>query len=228
VIGRVPLAALAGVLMVTAYRMNEWHAIRFMFGKQFKTAMITFVITLLATITLDLTQAIIIGAAISAAIFINLVANMDISVQDVDAKKMRERGMEIRGDCPHVRVAYLSGPLFFAATNNFNQAFARLDDVHVLILSMRAVPLVDISGLEVLTGLYERMAESGKVLMLSGVHPAVMRQLERSGLCEEVGGENIFWSADLAIMAAEERHTCPYCAGAVKANGRPVVEVERV
>lgn len=228
VIGRVPLAALAGVLMVTAYRMNEWHAIRFMFGKRFKTAMITFVITLLATITLDLTQAIIIGAAISAAIFINQVANMDITLQDVDAKKMRQRGLEIRGNCPHVRVAYLSGPLFFAATNNFNQAFAQLDDVHVLILSMRAVPLVDISGLEVLTGLYEKMAETGKVLMLSGVHPSVMRQLERSGIIEHVGKENIFWSADLAIVAAEERHTCPYCAGTMKGNGRPMEEGVRV
>lgn len=211
VIGRVPLAALAGVLMVTAYRMNEWHAIRFMFGKRFKTAMITFGVTLLATITLDLTQAIIIGAAISAAVFMNQVANMEISLQDVDPKKMAERGLEIRGDCRHVRVAYLNGPLFFAATNNFNQAFANLSDVHILILSMRAVPMIDISGLEVLAGLHEKMEGAGKVLMLSGVHSAVRRQMERSGLSEAIGGENFFWSADLAIVAAEQQHTCPYC-----------------
>lgn len=74
VIARIPLAALAGVLMVTAYRMNEWEAIRFIFGKRFKTGMATFLITLLATITLDLTQAILIGGAISAAVFMSQVA----------------------------------------------------------------------------------------------------------------------------------------------------------
>ncbi|MEZ4517942.1 MAG: SulP family inorganic anion transporter [Chloroflexota bacterium] len=50
VIGRVPLAALAGVLMVTAWRMNEWVAIRFFFGKRLKHAMIAFLITLAATV----------------------------------------------------------------------------------------------------------------------------------------------------------------------------------
>src|SRR5689334_21497772 len=59
---RIPLAALAGVLMVTAVRMNEWEAIRFIFGKRFKTDMIAFTVTMLATVVLDLTQAILIGS----------------------------------------------------------------------------------------------------------------------------------------------------------------------
>src|SRR5207244_9195773 len=71
VMSRIPLAALAGVLMVTAWRMNEWEAIRFVFGRRFKTAIITFGITMLATISLDLTQAILIGAFLSGAVFLN-------------------------------------------------------------------------------------------------------------------------------------------------------------
>jgi SulP family sulfate permease len=59
---RIPLAALAGVLMVTAVRMNEWDAIKFVFGKRFKTDMIAFTITMLAVV-LDLTQAILIGSS---------------------------------------------------------------------------------------------------------------------------------------------------------------------
>ncbi|WP_345306404.1 SulP family inorganic anion transporter [Candidatus Villigracilis saccharophilus] len=66
---RIPLAGLAGVLMVTAWRMNEWEGIRFIFSHRFKTAMITFGITLIATITLDLTQAILVGAFLSGAMF---------------------------------------------------------------------------------------------------------------------------------------------------------------
>jgi SulP family sulfate permease len=69
VIGRVPLAALAGVLLVTAWRMNEWHSIRFYFSHRLKHAIIAFVITLIATVVLDLTQAILIGFGISTLIF---------------------------------------------------------------------------------------------------------------------------------------------------------------
>ncbi len=102
VIARVPLAALAGVLMVTAWRMNEWGAIRFMFGQRFKTGIITFLLTLLATVALDLTQAILIGVAISAAIFINRVAQLRITLEPVAPEKLRARGLNVRGACPHV------------------------------------------------------------------------------------------------------------------------------
>ncbi len=212
VIALVPLAALAGVLMVTAYRMNEWPAIRFMFTNRFKTAIITFAVTLLATITLDLTQAILIGAALSAMVFINQAANLGVDVRMVDAARMRERGLPVRGTCPYVRVAYLTGPLFFAATNSFNEAFANLDDTHVLILSMRAVPNIDITGLEALATLHEKIQHEHKVLLLAAVQPQVMHMLTRSKLAEAIGPDNFFWSADRAIMVAEQRSSsCPAC-----------------
>ncbi len=216
VMSRVPLAALAGVLMVTAVRMNEWHTIYFMFARRFKTAMITFSLTLLATIALDLTQAIIIGVALSAAVFINNIANLNVSIADVDPQKLRERGLDVKGGCQHVRVAYLTGPLFFAATNTFNQAFSKLDDVHTLILSMRAVPLIDVSGIEVLAGLFEKMHTSGKRLMFAGVQPDVMIQLERALLADRVGREQFYWGADQAILAAEKLGGCPFCPAVVE------------
>lgn len=206
VIARVPLTALAGVLMVTAVRMNEWEAIRFMFSHRFKTGMVTFLITFLATITLDLTQAIVIGGIISAGIFINQVANLEVDIRTVDVERMRARGMDVKTDCKYIRVAYLTGPLFFAATNTFNEAFAHEEDVDFLILSMRAVPLIDLSGIEALHHLHETMAAQGKTLMLAAVHPKVMRMLERAGLDELIGKENFFWSADRAILVAEARH----------------------
>lgn len=210
VIARVPLAALAGVLMVTAYRMNEWAAIRFMFSRRFKTGIATFLLTLVATVALDLTQAILIGVMISSALFINRVARLTITVQKVDPEKMRARGFNVRGHCPHVEVAYLTGPLFFAATGNFNEAFAHLDGTHVLILSMRAVPLIDVSGIEALAGLFEKMEHADKILMLSGVQPGVLDMLKRAGLYDQIGEDRIFWSSEQAIVEAENR-MCPYC-----------------
>src|SRR5258708_30235213 len=69
-ISRVPLAALGGVLAVTTWRMNEWPEIREIFGRRFKSAMFAFTSTLMATVVLDLTQAIIIGVGVSAVIFL--------------------------------------------------------------------------------------------------------------------------------------------------------------
>ena len=167
--------------------------------------MITYLVTMIATITLDLTQAIIIGGVLSAAIFINDVANMQIDVRDVDVERMRARGMDIRTDCKAIRVAYLTGPLFFAATSQFNEAFAQEADAQALILSMRAVPLIDISGVEALRALNDSLKAAGKVLMLAGTQPRVTQYLDRAGLSSEIGAENFFWSSDRAILVAEQR-----------------------
>lgn len=213
VMSRVPLAALAGVLMVTAWRMNEWEAIHFIFSRRFKTAIITFSITMLATISLDLTLAILIGAFLSGAVFLNQIASLSVEVHAVDPDKLRQRGIAAAGECRHVRVAYLTGPLFFAATGQFNEAFAHLAGVHTLILSMRGVPLLDTSGLQVILALHERLQGAGGKLMISGAHNGVRRMMERGGLLAALGPDNLFWSADQAIVAAEQRG-CPYCEAA--------------
>lgn len=211
VMSRIPLTALAGVLMITAARMNEWAAIRFIFGHRFKTAMITFLVTMVATITLDLTQAILIGAFLTGAVFLSQMASLDIEMQDVDPVKLREKGIENAGRCGHVQVAFLTGPLFFAATGHFNEAFAPLRDTHALILSMRGVPHIDMSGLEAVKRLHEQLERQGTILMFAGVHRNAMRMMERAGLVDEIGGENFFWSSDQAIVEAERRG-CPLCA----------------
>ena len=207
---RIPLAALAGVLMVTAFRMNEWHAIKFIFGKRFKTDMIAFTITMLATIVLDLTQAILIGSFLAGAVFMNKIASIDVDVQEVDIERLKQKGIETAGKCQHVRVAFLTGPLFFAATGQFNEAFANLKDTHALILSMRGVPLIDTAGMEAIQRLQERLHHQGGTLMFAGVHDNVRNMMERGALMKEAGEENFFWSSDQAIVEAERRG-CKFC-----------------
>jgi len=209
--GRIPLAALAGVLMVTAVRMNEWDAIKFIFGKRFKTDMIAFTITMIATVVLDLTQAILIGSFVAGAVFLNKIAGIDIDVQDVDIERLKQRGVETEGKCKHVRVAFLTGPLFFAAVGQFNEAFQNLKDTHALILSMRGVSLVDTAGIEAIHRLHERLHKQGGTLMFAGVHDNARQMLERADLVQVIGEENFFWSSDQAIVEAEKRG-CKFCA----------------
>ncbi|MCB9144755.1 MAG: SulP family inorganic anion transporter [Anaerolineales bacterium] len=207
---QIPLAALAGVLMVTAARMSEWHAIRFMFGKVFKTDMIAFVVTMFATIILDLTQAILIGSFLAGLVFLNKIASIDIEVQEVDIERLKQRGIDTAGKCNHVRVAFLTGPLFFAATGQFNEAFSDLKDTHALILSMRGVSLIDTAGLEALHRLHDQLHKQGGTLMFAGVHENAMNMMERGGLVKAIGEGNFFWSSDQAIVEAERRG-CKFC-----------------
>ena len=207
---KIPLAALAGVLMVTAVRMSEWNAIKFMFGKMFKTDMIAFTVTMLATIVLDLTQAILIGSFLAGAVFLNKIASISIEVQEVDIDRLKQRGIETEGKCKHVRVAFLTGPLFFAAAGQFNEAFSDLKETHALILSMRGVSLIDTAGIEALHKLHERLHKQGGTLMFAGVHENARQMMERAGLIQTIGEENFFWSSDQAIVEAERRG-CKFC-----------------
>src|SRR5215211_6429561 len=219
---RIPLAALAGVLMVTAVRMNEWHAIKFIFGKRFKTDMLAFTITMLATIVLDLTQAILIGSFLAGAVFLNKIASIDINVQDVDIERLKQKGIETAGRCEHVRVAFLTGPLFFAATGQFHEAFRNLGDTHALILSMRGVSLIDTAGIEAIHRLHERLHKQGGTLMFAGIHDNARNMMERGGLVKEIGEENFFWSSDQAIVEAEHRG-CKFCSEYADFPAKPEV-----
>jgi SulP family sulfate permease len=210
VMAKIPLAALAGVLMVTAWQMNEWTTIRFIFQKRFKTAVLAFLVTMLATIALDLTQAILIGSIIAAGLFLSQIAKINVDVQSIDHEKLRNKGILINGKCSHIKVAFITGPLFFAASGAFNEAFADIKDTHALILSMRGVPLIDTAGIETIHRLYKKMHQQGGRLMFAGTQENVLTMLNRAGLVDEIGNQNFFWSSDQAILEAENLK-CVYC-----------------
>jgi len=209
VMARIPRAALAGVLMVTAWRMSEWDGIRFIFGRRFKTAMATFLITMIATVVLDLTQAILIGAVLSAGVFLNQIAALRVVRSGLDMPALRARGVQAAGDGAGIEVAFVTGPLFFAAVGTFNEAFAGLAGVRCLVLSMRGVPLVDTSGLQALAHLSERLHAQGARLLLAAVHPPVRAMLERGGLLGAGGATALFATTDEAIAAAVARQSSP-------------------
>jgi sulfate permease, SulP family len=167
-------------------------------------------ITMLATIVLDLTQAILLGSFLAGAVFLNKIASIDISVQDVDTERLKQKGIETAGKCRHVKVAFLTGPLFFTATGQFNEAFSNLKDTHALILSMRGVSLIDTAGIEGIHRLYEKLHTQGGTLMFAGVHDNAKQMMERGGLVKTVSEENFFWSSDQAIIEAEKRG-CQFC-----------------
>ncbi len=205
VISRVPMASLAGVLTVTAWRMNEWEEIHKLFHRRFRSAIASFVLTLLATVALDLTQAIVIGLAISALMFVFQISQIKVVRSTISPEKMREQGYEVMHDGSGTLVVYVLGPLFFGTVSTFNAALENLDGVCDLILSFRTVPLLDTTGVAAIESLIQRVEKTGGCIYLSGLNDPVQAYLARAGVIGKLGEDHVFWSAYEAIVAADYR-----------------------
>lgn len=198
VMSAIPLAALAGVLIVTAWRMNEWHVIKDIFNKKLKTAILQFLITMSATVIFDLTIAILIGVFFSIVMFVIKVSDMQINVSDIDPKKLHEK---IQYNDHHRRtcVIYITGPLYFGTANKLEEKISGFIDKDVMIFSMRGVPLADISGVKALEDLCVRLTEQNKAVYFTCIQPAVMESFERCGMKEYIGEDKFFWSTDKVL-----------------------------
>ncbi len=197
VMSKIPLAALAGVLMMTAWRMNEWHVINDIFKKKIKTSIFQFLITMVATVIFDLTVAIIIGILFSLVLFIIKVSEMQVNVADVDPAKLNQEKLSEKQR--FTKVAYITGPLYFGTSNKVEEKLGELTDEHIIILSMRGVPFADVSGVSALQEFTQRLCDQDIEVYFTCVQPRVMEMFERCGLAEEVGHENFFWSTDKAL-----------------------------
>lgn len=204
VMSEVPLSALAGILIVTAWRMNDWENIRFIFSHHFRTGMLKFLITMVATVFLDLTQAIIIGVAFSAFMIIVKLTDIDITIADIDSERLAEIGIKMPEISKKIHMAYLTGTIFFAVTDKLKSQLTEIGNTEVLILSMRGVPAIDLSGIQALIELYDDLESEGITVMLTSVQPKVLHDLEQGGLVEKIGREHIFDSAEFAIIRAQK------------------------
>lgn len=195
-IGQVPMAALAGVLFVTAWRMNEWHAIRFYWRNRLVSALLTFAVTMLATIALDLTQAIIAGVLLSLMLFVRDSTRTSIAIESVDWAKA---GVSAPTPAVDAKVLYLTGSLFFGSINQIVEFLETRPPIDVLILSMRGVPMIDVSSVQAIEHIWREQAECGCELYVTGLQPQVRTLCERAGLIDLIGEDRVLWSADRAI-----------------------------
>lgn len=205
-ISRVPLAGLGGVLMVTAWRMNEWEAIHFFSRRGVRHALLGMLITMLATVALDLTQAILIGIVISALIYLRQSSeSVSVTSAPVDMERMRANGHDLMATSATTHIYYLAGPLFFGSVHTVLESFESARDYRTLVISMRGVPLVDAMGVQAITQIVEEHQGRGGEVCLSGMQPGVEKILAQAGVLDLVGTHNIFWSTDQAIMTLAQR-----------------------
>jgi len=203
VMSRIPLSALAGVLIVTAWRMNEWDAIGYMFKKKFASAIFKFLVTMIATIFLDLTVAIVIGVICALIFLVARMSKLKINYDPVDPSRLAFDGDAVPSRVENAIVAYVSGPLIFANTQQVEEIASRVEEYKTVYLSMRAVPDIDISGAQALSELLEQLLSSGKEVFLSGIAQGAMETITRSGILEQIGEDHFYWSVERALMGRE-------------------------
>ena len=138
VMSMIPLSALAGVLIVTAWRMNDWTSIKSIFGKKIKTAILQFLITMIATVVFDLTIAIVIGVAFSIIMFVVKVSDMQVTVAEVDPHRLDDPEIDPK-KLKYTCVVYISGPLYFGTCAKLEEKISALGENYNVIFSMRGV-----------------------------------------------------------------------------------------
>lgn len=200
VMALVPMSALGGVLLVTAWRMNEWHAIKYIFKKKFIGAILQFLITMIATVVFDLTVAIVIGIVFSLMVFIKNAAHIEVSYAEVDENRLAPRGK--RG-CDHDNsaVVYVTGDIFFANIGKLSGKISELSRYDEIIVSLRGVPEIDISSVETLGELAGEFKASGRRMVFCGMNDNVAKVFERSGILDELGEGHSYATIDKALIA---------------------------
>ncbi|MDR3279199.1 MAG: SulP family inorganic anion transporter [Synergistaceae bacterium] len=193
---RIPLSALSGVLMVTAWRMNEWSSIRYIFGRGFHLGSAKFLVTLACTVAFDLTIAIAAGVFCAVMAFVLNVANLVVTVSEIDPARLRGKDKPER----HTQVVYVTGPMFFAAMDNFESAIANAKAA-TLIFSMRGVPYIDISGAHMLWAFCKNRKQRGDTILFVAIQPKVKKTLDKAGITDVVGPESFFGDAIAAFDA---------------------------
>ncbi len=187
VMAKIPLSALAGVLMMTAWRMNEWEGIKFIFKHKFGTAISQFLITMIATVVLDLMWAIIIGVLYSAILFMVSSSKLKVETSEFAPKNGKK-----------AQVITVTGSLFFGAVNEFNHAFEALPECEDLIIVINGVVNMDVSGASAFVEQCEALHSKGIKLSVCGAQDNVKVMLDRAGVSEIIG-ENYFSSSDDAF-----------------------------
>jgi SulP family sulfate permease len=196
VMSMVPLSALAGVLIVTAWRMNEWSSIRFIFSRRLRSSIAQFSVTMIATVIFDLSTAILIGVALGLVAFIVKSVAIDISVENVDFSRINRDELGLKNSWS---VVYITGPMFFMTSDALKRSLKGLVDKKIVIFSLRGVPMADLTVCRDLIEFAKKVSARGGRVIFCSVQPGVMDSFERTGVVEAIGKEKFYFSVDLVL-----------------------------
>ena len=205
----IPMACLAGVLLVVSYNMSGWRVFKGLL-KNPKPDVIVLLLTFFLTVIFDLTVAIEVGLVIACVLFMKRVmetTEISVITDEIDPNKesdveMHEEHLSVPDG---VEVYEINGPYFFGIATKFEEIMARLGDrPKIRIIRMRRVPFIDSTGIHNLTTFCEMSQKENIHLILSGVNTQVHAALEKAGFYDLLGKENICSNINEALSVAEK------------------------
>ena len=205
----IPMACLAGILVVVSYNMSEWRSFRAIL-KNPKSDIIVLLVTFFLTVIFDLTVAIEVGVLIACLLCMKRMAettNVSVLSDEIDPNA----DSDVQGNLEHltipegVKVYEINGPYFFGIGNKFEEMMGDMGGrAKVRIIRMRKVPFIDSTGVHNLSNMCRMCAQMGVQVVLSGVNPKVMKVIEDAGMDEVVGKDNICSHINIALKRAQE------------------------
>ncbi|UZE37571.1 STAS domain-containing protein [Pseudomonas sp. B21-059] len=188
----IPLCALAAILFVVAYNMSELHHFKRMVQRAPRADVAILLCTFVLTVFSDLVIAVNIGVILAMLHFLRRMAS-SVEVQQVVGEdlenELRDKG---RGHLPAGVLIYtIEGPLFFGAAETFERALAQThSDPRLLIIRLKHVPFMDITGLQTLEEVIGQLHKRGIVVKLCEANLKVHAKLERVGILHAIGAQN--------------------------------------
>ena len=202
-VGRIPLSALAGVLLATAFRMVDLRTAKAI-CRSGKSGASVFVLTFAATVALDLVLAVEIGVALAAVLALRAVARASgLHREEVPAGDTVDTDDELALLHEHIAVYRIDGALFFADVRRFLDELTVVADVRVVVLRLSGVRVLDISGANALAEIVADLQHRGIVVLLKGLRPEHRKVAGAAGVLDQLQHpKHLFDDLDAAIEHA--------------------------
>ena len=203
----IPMACLAGVLIIVSYNMSEWRTFRSLM-KNPKSDVSVLLVTFFLTVIFDLTIAIEIGLLIAMLFFMRRVAettHVSVTTNEIDLSDEGEihHDEEVLQLEKGIEVYEIDGPFFFGVANKFDSVMKNMGDKpKIRIIRMRKVSFIDSTGLHNLESLWRLSNDEHIHMILSGVNENVHKVLTKSGFDQKIGAENICSNINEAVAKA--------------------------
>ncbi len=198
----IPMASLAGVLIVVAYNMSEWRSfVSILRSSYFEV--IVLLTTFGLTVFMDLIVAIQVGVVLSALLFMKRMSDISANqiTQQVDIDVIDDYSKLPKG----ITIYEISGPLFFASARRYSEMIENYGyESKLLIIRMRHVSFIDLTGMHNLKDTLKNLKSIGVILVLSGVRPNLLEEFQKHGVSEIVGSNHIFDAFDKALKFSTE------------------------
>lgn len=190
----IPLATLAAILFVVAWNMSEVRHVVYMIKRAPVADTVILLTTLLLTVFADVVVAVNIGVILATLHFVRrMAASVEVSETGEHELQQELTQLGLTTLPEGIAVFAVDGPFFFGAVENFERALSHINqDPHTLIIRLKWVPFIDITGLQTLDEVIGDLQRRGIRVLVSGANPRVSSKLVKAGIVDKLGKQHYF------------------------------------